>query len=122
MVIRITSIILSLSGVLALILGLLLWTHTAPQFGPLHMLLGLLVVAALWVVGISQAFASGGSWIIAACALILGVLVLVLGMIQASLMVGDLHWIIQITHLLLGLAAIGIGHMAAARSRKGAAA
>jgi hypothetical protein len=86
------------------------------------MLLGLLVVAALWVIGIGQAFASGGSWVIAACALILGALVLVLGMIQSSLMVGDLHWIIQITHLLLGVAAIGIGHMAAARYRKGAAA
>jgi hypothetical protein len=122
MVIRITSVILSLSGVLALILGLLLWSHRAANLVSLHMLLGLLVVAALWVIGIGQAFASGGSWVIAACALILGALVLVLGMIQSSLMVGDLHWIIQITHLLLGVAAIGIGHMAAARYRKGAAA
>jgi hypothetical protein len=36
-------------------------------------------------------------------------------------MVGEFHWIIQVIHLLLGLAAIGIGHMAAARYRKGAA-
>jgi hypothetical protein len=122
MVIRITSVILSLSGVLALILGLLLWSHRAANLVSLHMLLGLLVVAALWVIGIGQAFASSGSWVIAACALILGALVLVLGMIQATLMVGDLHWIIQITHLLLGLAAIGVGHMAAARCRKSAAA
>jgi hypothetical protein len=121
MVIRITSVILSLSGVLALILGLLLWAHTAPQFVSLHMLLGLVVVAALWVIGIAQAFTSNGSWLMATVALILGAVVLYLGMIQASVMVGALHWIIQIIHLLLGLAAIGVGHMAAARYRKSAA-
>jgi hypothetical protein len=121
MVIRITSVVLSLSGVLALIIGLLLWTHTAPNLVSLHMLLGLLVVAALWVIGIAQAFARGGSWMLATGALILGALVLYLGMIQSSLMIGEFHWIIQVVHLLLGLAAIGVGHMAAARYRKGAA-
>jgi hypothetical protein len=121
MVIRITSVILSLSGVLALIIGLLLWTHTALNLVSLHMLLGMLVVAALWVIGIAQAFARGGSWIIAVSALILGGLVFYLGMIQSSLMVGQVHWIIQVVHLLLGVAAIGVGHMAAARCRKGAA-
>jgi hypothetical protein len=121
MVIRIGSVVLSLSGVLALILGLLLWSHRAPNLMPLHMLLGLLVVGTLWVLAIGQAFANGGSWLIAACAIIIGALVLVLGMNQSSLMVGEFHWIIQVIHLLLGLAAIGIGHMAAARYRKGAA-
>ena len=105
-----------------MILGLLLWSHRAANMVSLHMLLGLLVVATLWVIGIGQAFANSGSWLMAACALIVGALVLVLGMIQSSLMVGELHWIIQVTHLVLGLAAIGIGHMAAARCRKGAAA
>jgi hypothetical protein len=119
MVIRIASFVLSLSGVLALILGLLLWSHIASQLAPLHMLLGFLVVGALWVVGIGQAFAKSGSWLMAACAVIIGALVLVLGMTQSSLMAGELHWIIRVTHLLLGLATIGIGHMAAARYRRG---
>lgn len=120
MVIRIGSVVLSLSGVFALILGLLLWSQRAPNLMPLHMLLGLLVVATLWVIGIGQAFAKSGSWLIAACAIIVGALVLFLGMNQSSLMVGEFHWIIQVIHLLLGLAAIGIGHMAAARYQKGA--
>ena len=122
MVIRIGSAVLSLSGVLALILGLLLWTQAAPRAVQLHMLLGLLAVAALWVIGIGQAFANSGSWLIAACAVIIGALLLVLGMTQSSLMVGDFHWIIRIIHVLLGLSAIGIGHMAAARYRKSGAA
>lgn len=118
MVIRISSVVLSLSGLFALILGLLLWTHRASNLGPLHMLLGLLVVVTLWVIGIGQVFANSRSWLMAACAVIIGALVLVLGMIQTSLMAGELHWIIQVIHLLLGLSAIGIGHMAAARDRR----
>jgi hypothetical protein len=120
MAIRVGSIVLSFSGLLALILGLLFWNHRASNLISLHMLLGFLVVGALWVTGIGQAFFKGGSWLIATCALLIGALLLIIGMIQSSLLVGELHWIIQIIHLLLGLSAIGIGHMAAARYRKGA--
>ena len=119
---RIGSVVLNFSGLLALILGLLFWNHRASNLISLHMLLGLLVVGALWVIGIGQAFLKGGSWLIAACALIIGALVLVIGMTQSALMVGNYHWVIQIIHLALGLTAIGIGHIAAARYRKTAAA
>ncbi len=121
MAIRIASIVLSFSGLLALILGLLFWNHRAANLVSLHMLLGFLVVGALWVVGIGQAVFNRGSWPIAACALIIGALLLALGLTQASLMVGKYHWVIQIVHLLLGLTAIGIGHMGAARYRKSTA-
>lgn len=119
--IRIASIVLSFSGVFALILGLLFWGHRATDLVPLHMLLGFLVVGALWVVGIGQAFFRGGSWAIAACAFIIGTLISTLGITQASVMVGEYHWVVQIVHLALGLTAIAIGHIAAARYRKTAA-
>lgn len=122
MAIRIGSFVLTLSGLLALILGLLFWDHRASNLISLHMLLGLLVVGALWVIGIGQAFFKGGSWLIAACALIIGALLLVIGMTQSSLMVGEYHWVVRIIHLALGLTAIGIGHIGAARYRKTAAA
>jgi hypothetical protein len=118
MVIRIGSVVLSLSGVFALSLGLLFWSGRASNLIQLHMLFGFLVVGALCVVGIAQAFSHAGSWLIAACAVFIGALLLVLGMTQSSLMVGEFHWIIRVIHLLLGLTAIGIGHMAAARYRK----
>ena len=121
MIIRIASIVLSLAGILALIFGLVLWTGMALNIISLHMLLGLLAVAALWVIGIGQAFVRGGSWIIAAGAVIVGALTGWLGMIQASLLVGDFHWIIQVIHLLLGVLTIGLGHMGAARYRRAAA-
>lgn len=118
MTIRIASIILSITGLLALILGLILWTGMAVNVASLHMLLGLLAVVALWVIGVAQALAPGGSWAIAVAALGLGALTAWLGMIQASLLVGENHWIIQVTHLLLGIATIGLGHTAAAHRRK----
>jgi hypothetical protein len=118
MVIRIASMALSLAGLLALILGLLFWTGSALNLLSLHMLLGLLAVGALWIVGIAQAVADSGSWMIAALAIVIGALMIVLGLTQSSLMVGEFHWVVRVAHLLLGLLTIGIGHMAAARAKK----
>jgi len=119
MVIRIASAVLSLAGLLALILGLLYWTGTALYLLQMHMLLGLLAVGALWVIGIGQVFSKAGNWVIAACALVVGTVTIAIGVIQSSLMVGEFHWVIQIIHLVLGLLTIGMGHMGAARYRKG---
>jgi hypothetical protein len=33
-------------------------------------------------------------------------------------MIGNLHWIVEIVHLLLGLLIVGLGHMLAARYRR----
>jgi len=119
MVIRIASAVLSLAGLLALILGLFYWTGTALYLLQMHMLLRFLAVGALWVIGIGQAFSKAGNWVIAACALVVGAVTIVIGVIQSSLMVGEFHWVIQIIHLVLGLLTIGMGHMGAARYRKG---
>jgi uncharacterized membrane protein len=118
---RIASVVLTLAGVLALISGLFFWTDTALNLVSLHMLLGFLAVAALWVVAIGQCFSIAGSWIIAACALLVGALTIVIGLYQVSLMVGPSHWVIEVVHLVLGILTIGLGHMAAARYRKSSA-
>jgi hypothetical protein len=121
MVFRIASIVLRLSGALAVILGLLFWSGNGLNLIPIHMLLGLLVVLSLWIVGIGKAFSSGGSWPLAGGALLLGLLVIVVGMRQSSLLVGPFHWVIQVVHLLLGVLAVGIGQIAAARRRNSGA-
>jgi hypothetical protein len=79
------------------------------------------VVLSLWIVGIGQAFSRGGSWPLAIGALLLGLLVIVVGMRQSSLLVGPFHWVIQVVHLLLGILAVGIGQIAAARWRNSSA-
>jgi hypothetical protein len=121
MVFRIASIVLRLCGALALILGILFWSGNTLNLIPIHMLLGLLVVLSLWIVGIGQAFSSGGSWPLAGGALLLGLLVIVVGMTQSSLLVGPFHWVIQVVHLLLGILAVGIGQIATARWRNSSA-
>lgn len=118
MVIRIASVVLSFAGLLALILGLLVWTNSALNLIQMHMLLGLLAVGALWVIGIGQAFSKAGSWLIAACALVVGAAMIIVGLNQSALRLGALHWVVQVLHLVLGLLVIGIGHIGAARYRK----
>ena len=112
MVIRIASAVMSLAGLLALVSGLLYWTGMALDWIQLHMLLGFLPVGALWVIAIGQVLATNGSWVLVAAATI------VLGMTQASLMVGDFHWLVEVLHLFLGILTIGLGHIGAARYRK----
>ncbi len=121
MVVRIASVVLSLAGLLALISGLLFWAGSVLNLVTMHMLLGFLAVAALWAIAIMQLSAKAGSWMIGASALIVGSLMIVVGVTQSSLMVGEHHWIIRVTHLTLGLCTIGIGHLGAARYRKRAA-
>jgi hypothetical protein len=117
MAIRYATAILTVAGLLALVLGVLLWIGVGVNLISMHMLLGLLAVGALWIVAIGQALAKNGNRLLALAALILGGLTIWLGMIQAALLSGGFHWIIQLIHLILGLATIGLGHMAAVRHR-----
>ncbi|HXV78566.1 MAG TPA: hypothetical protein VEG60_01675 [Candidatus Binatia bacterium] len=119
MVIRIASVVLSFAGLLALILGLLMWTQSASNLIQMHMWLGLLAVGALWIIGITQALSKNGSWLVAAFALVSGAAMIIIGLTQSTLLPGAFHWIIQLLHLVLGLLVIGIGHIGAARYRKG---
>src|ERR1041384_1821493 len=121
MMFQIASIVLRLCGGLAVILGILFWSGNTLNLIPIHMLLGLLVVLSLWIVGIGQAFSRGGSWPLAIGAVLLGLLVIVVGMRQSSLLVGSFHWVIQVVHLLLGILAVGIGQIAVARWRNSGA-
>ncbi len=119
MVVRIASATLTAAGLLALISGLVFWTGAALNLISMHMMLGLLAVGALWIIGIAQAVSKGGSWIIAGAAITVGAIMIVIGWNQASIMAGEFHWVIQIVHLILGLLTVGVGHMAAARYRRG---
>jgi hypothetical protein len=121
MLVRYASAILTLAGILALVIGLLSWSGTAAHLMTMHMPLGFLTVGALWVIGIAQAVVKGGSWLIAACAIIFGTVTIVFGLLHTALMAGEFHWLIQVVHVALGILAIGLGHMAAARYRKASA-
>lgn len=119
MLVRITSMILRVCALIALILGIIFWSTTIRGVWiPVHMLLGLIIVVCLWILGVVIAITRGGSVILGVIAIVLGILVLWLGLTQTSLLVGSSHWIIQVIHLLFGLLAIGVGEMISGRYRR----
>jgi hypothetical protein len=96
-----------LTGLFQLVTGLLFWTGNALALIPVHMLSGLVLVLALWTIAF-LALRSGGGPGLVALSVIWGLLVLALGVTQTQLLPGELHWLIQVLHLLVGLVAIGL--------------
>ena len=90
-----------------IVLGVLFWTGRALALINVHMLAGVLLVVALWLLAalaVRVRLSAG----LAALAVVWGLAVLVLGMTQTSLLPGDAHWVIQVVHLLIGLGAVGL--------------
>jgi hypothetical protein len=103
-----------LTGLVLIILGICFWTGRALGLIPLHMLIGLVFVIALWVLaGLGMKSKVGSAPVIGA--VIWGIVVLALGMTQRSLLVGSLHWIVSALHLVVGLAAMGTAERLAER-------
>jgi hypothetical protein len=117
MVVRIAVNVLRASVLLALILGILFWTGNATSLVLVHMGLGILAVLSLWTLGAAIASTKGGIGL-AIAAFVWGILVAALGLTQGTLLAGSTHWVIQVLHLLVGLAAIGLGEMIAGRYRR----
>jgi hypothetical protein len=113
----ISHLLVRISGVLLLILGLLIWTEGAIGLVPIHMLLGLLLVLSMWVLA-AVSTRAGIPVGLAAGVAITGLVVLVLGMTQASLLPGSAHWVIQVLHLLIGMAAVASGEVIGGRLRR----
>lgn len=88
-----------------LILGIGFWTGHWANLVNLHMAIGMLFVLALWVIaGIALARRRAPG--LAVVALLWGVLVAAIGMTQRGILVGDLHWVIRVVHLVVSLAAM----------------
>ena len=97
-----------------LILGIGFWTGNWSGFVNIHMLIGVLYVLALWSLAgmaLSQRRAAG----LAVVALLWGVVIAGLGMTQRGIMVGDLHWVIRVLHLVISLAAMPMAERLAAQ-------
>ena len=95
-------------GLAMLILGLVVWTGSAAGLVPVHMLLGIVLVLALWAVAV-LALQAGVRPVLPAIAIAWGVLMAAFGMTQAQLLSDDsLHVVIQVAHLVVGLVAIGL--------------
>src|SRR5712664_660754 len=101
MAVRITLLVLRVAVLLTLILGLLLWFGIASNLVGIHMLLGIIVVLSLWVLGGFILTTRGGIGL-GIGAIVLGLIVLLFGLNQRTILLGNLHWLVQVIHLLLG--------------------
>lgn len=117
MVAKIASWVVRLGGLVMIVLGLLFWTGNATGLVNEHMLLGIIVVLALWIlaiVGMQKGLGVG----LTLGALLTGVVVLIVGMTQTRLMPGSSHIIIEVVHFLLGLLLISFGEIITGRLRR----
>ncbi|HLJ83623.1 MAG TPA: hypothetical protein VKT51_05565 [Candidatus Eremiobacteraceae bacterium] len=96
---------LSFAGLV--ILGIAFWTGHAFNMVPLHMALGIALVVGLWITAI-LGFAARVPIGQPLLAIVWGFVVVGLGMAQTSLLPGSSHWVIQLLHLLVGMAAVGM--------------
>ena len=115
--VQIVQIVLRAAGATVLVLDLLFRTGNFLALIPIHMLAGLLVVLSLWTLAGLAARAGVGICRVA-LAVVWGLIVPVLGVTQSGLLPGDLHWIVQLLHLLIGIGALGQGEGLAARIKR----
>ena len=99
--------IVRISGLLQLALGALFWTGHAYALLPLHIINGFLIVFTLWTAA-ALALVTGKRRGLAFFGILWGVALPAFGMFQAGVLVGSMHWIIRVVHLVMGLAAMGI--------------
>lgn len=104
----VARVLFGLAGLAQLVLGILVWLGYALELIPLHMLLGAVFVLLLWVIAV-LGFSSGSGTGFGFLLLAWGVVVALLGMYQVQLLPGPRHWIIEWLHLLVGVAAMGLG-------------
>jgi len=99
-----------------LALGVLFWTGNATGLVDLHQLLGILLVLALWTQALLAARAGVEPRLVAVAA-VWGLLVVIVGLTQTSLLTGSLHWLVQVIHLLLGIGLIGLAERLATTAK-----
>src|SRR5438067_12391264 len=117
--VTIARMLVRVCGVVLVVLGLLVWFGDAPRgLVPVHILLGIVLVLALWALAFFGARAGVGRGLVAA-AVVWGLLTVWLGQAQDSLLPDpSMHWIVQLLHLIVGMGAIGLGEAIGGRATR----
>jgi hypothetical protein len=99
--------IVRIAGTLQLVLGALFWTGHAYTLLPLHIISGTVIVLTLWMVAV-MALVTGTRRGLASFGLLWGLALPAFGLGQAAVLVGSMHWVVRVVHLLMGLAAMAL--------------
>jgi len=112
---RILQIVVGIAGLCALALGLVIWIANI-DLTDIHMLFGLLVTLGLLVMSII-ALTARGLRIWGIVGIVYAIIVPIFGELQDNILVGNLHWLIQALHMLVGIGAIVLVGFLGARYR-----
>jgi hypothetical protein len=112
---RLLQIVVAITGLCALVLGLVIWIANS-DLTDIHLLFGLLVTLGLLVMSIIALTASGlRIW--GMVGIVYAIIVLIFGELHSNMLVGNLHWLIQTLHTLVGIGAIVLTGALGARYR-----
>jgi len=104
--VRVFVWIARVAGVAALILGLLFWI-TPIDLISFHMLFGITLAISILVLSIMMLFIRGMR-LLGIVGIIYTFVLPIFGLTQSGLLIGNLHWLIQTAHLLVGLGALAL--------------
>lgn len=104
--VRVIVWIARLAGLGALLLGLLFWIAQVDLI-TFHMLFGLTLGLSLLVLSLIMVF-SKGMRLLGAAGIVYAFILPIFGLTQSRLLIGNLHWLIQAAHLLVGLGALAL--------------
>jgi hypothetical protein len=113
--VRIVSWIARVALMATLALGLLFWI-TQISLISFHMLFGLIGVLSLLVLSTVAVF-TRGIRLLGAGSMVYAFIVPAFGLTQSLILVGNLHWLIQTAHLLVGIGAMALAQVISTRYR-----
>jgi hypothetical protein len=113
----ILQMVIRIIGVIQLILGIVFWTGNADFLVICHIVLGCILVIALWVLAYLAYRAGVSQWLVIV-AVVWGLILPIWGLSQDKILPGSYNWITQVLHLLCGVGAVGMAEMLAPQMRK----
>jgi hypothetical protein len=113
---RILLMLMRVGAGVQVVVGLGLWSGRWYSFVDMHRTIGIVYVVLLWVLAII-ALVQQRSVKVALFAIVWGFVIAMLGFTQQRILIGDLHWIVRVVHLIVGLAAMPIAERLAPRMR-----
>jgi uncharacterized integral membrane protein len=115
---RILLMLMRVGAGVQVVVGLGLWSGRWYSLAGMHRTVGIAYVILLWVLAV-LAMAQRRSIKLALFGLLWGLVVAALGFAQQGILMGDLHWIVRVVHLVIGLAAMPIAEQLAPKSTRG---
>lgn len=112
---RISLMLMRVGAAIQLILGIGFWTGHWASAIPVHRTIGVVYVVLLWVIAV-LALVKKSNVGLAIFAIVWGVVIAGFGMAQQTLLVGDLHWIIRVVHLVIAVSAMPVAERLAKAS------